>query len=160
MITQRSHLTAQVHKANRCQHGWKVKGRSLPRPDPTHGPRSLLPPRGGWVWTGLLSRLLLPRWTLLRVISTLFCCSSASKSAQTGCHSLCSCTRRAWLTHSCGVGSLSCCNRQVHRYGCAAAVHRAPGACPVCSLQLYRIFSCVGTINLEKEMATCSSVLA
>ena len=126
MITQRSHLTAQVHKANRCQHGWKVKGRSLPCPDPTHGPcpRILLPPRGGldvdWLAQG---RLLLPWWTLLRVISTVFCCSSVSKPAQTGCHSLCSFTRMAWFTHSCGVGSLSCCSQQVHHYGSQGARH-------------------------------------
>ena len=71
MTAQRSHLTAQVHKANRCQHGWKVKGRSLARPARTHGPRLLLSPRGGLGMDWLAQhRLLLPRGTLLHVISS------------------------------------------------------------------------------------------
>lgn len=88
MITQKSHLTAQVHKANGCQHGRKVKGKSLPCPDPTLwavAADSAYPLGEGWVSIGLLSAgSSFPPWTPLHTLLAQCSSTPVSKSVQTG----------------------------------------------------------------------------
>lgn len=88
MITQKSHLTAQVHKANGCQHGRKVKGKSLPCPDPTLwavAADSACPLGEGWVSDWLAQCwLLFPTWTPLHTLLAQCSATPVSKSVQTG----------------------------------------------------------------------------